>query len=174
MSAWPSREQTESVRQRSAAADCRRVAIAADLLSVKEFDFFRMAYRRWFGRQPDDRSLERAFGAYMLRQIVPPWVRHLATTVLEQRRAGTLDAEALGAGRYRDRMQRHPQGRLYFSVTVLIWLILFAMLLDTRYHPETSAPVPPCAETSGAWFYDAWAGLLTGRRLPACTDDGER
>jgi hypothetical protein len=152
-------------------ADCRAVTEAALALGIGEFDFFRLAYRRWFGRQPDEHLLEKAFAAYMFGQAVPTWVRHLGRQVIDRRRRGTLDAESFGAGRYRDRVARHPHGPVLFAGAIAIWLVLFAMLLGTRYDPRTSPPSPPsrlCTGTTGSYFYESWANLLAGRPPPPC------
>ena len=155
----------------AALTDCHTGAEAALALGLKEFDFFRLAYRRWFGRQPDDKLLEKAFADYMLGRVVPAWVRHLSRQVVDQRRQGTLDAEAFGAGRYRDRVTRHPKGPMVFAGVMAIWLALFSMLLNTRYDPGTSAPQQSCPGITGAHFYEAWAHTLAGKPVPPCHPD---
>lgn len=162
------RSKPSSTPDAVAAADCRDAAEAALSMGLKEFDFFRLAYRRWFGRQPDEKLLENVFAAYMFGRVVPTWVRHLARQVSERRRQGTLDAESLGAGRYRDRITRDPKGPMVFAGVMAIWLVLFSMLLNTRYDPGTSAPPPLCPGTTGAYFYEAWAHVLAGKPVPPC------
>jgi len=165
----PKQDRTEPTGARDTAAGDRvAVAEAALALGLKEFDLFRLAYRRWFGRQPDEKLLENAFAAYMFGRAVPTWVRHLSRQVVDQRRRGTLDAEAFGAGRYRDRVTRHPKGPMVVAGVMAIWLALFSMLLNTRYDPGTSAPPPFCPGTTGAYFYEAWAHILAGKPVPPC------
>ena len=160
-------ESSDGLRA-AALTDCHAIAEAAQALGLKEFDFFRLAYRRWFGRQPDEKQLETFFVAYMFGRVVPSWARHLGRQVVDQRRNGTLDPESLGAGRYRDRVTRHPKGPIYFAGVMAIWLVLFSMLLGTRYDPETSAPPPMCTGTTGAYAFEAWANLIAGRPAPPC------
>ena len=148
---------------KGAAADCQAVTSAASALGLREYDFFRLAYRRWFGHLPDETVLEQAFSHYMFAQVVPPWARHLSRAVLDHRRAGTLDADAFGAGRFRERPVRPRNGPLYFGAVVAIWLVLFGVILNTRYDPDTSAPVPLCATETGSWFYETWARLIAGK-----------
>ena len=64
--------------------DVASVRRAAGLLQIQEFAFFRLAYRRWHGRNAPDRELEPAFISYLFRRRVPPWVRHLAREVQER------------------------------------------------------------------------------------------
>jgi hypothetical protein len=155
-------------RDTAAAGECSAVAEAALALGLKEFDFFRLAYRRWFGRQPDEKLLEKDFAAYMFGRTVPTWVRHLGRQVIDQRRRGTLDAEAFGAGRYRDRVTRHPKGPMVFVGVMAIWLALFSMLLGTSYDPVASAAPQSCPGITGAHFYEAWAHTLAGKPAPPC------
>ena len=149
-------------------ADCRAVVAAAATLGLREYDFFRLAYRRWFGRLPEEAALEAAFSRYMFAQAVPPWARHLSREVLSRRRQGTLDADALGAGRFRDRPARHPHGPLYFGAVVAIWIVLCGVILNTRYNPDASAPVPLCVTETGSTFYESWARLIAGKPPPRC------
>ena len=148
--------------------DSRDVTVAAGRLGLTEFDFFRLCYRRWFGRMPDERALEQAFAAFMFRGHVPPWVRAATRQVLAADRAGTLDAEAYGAGRFRERATPPPRGRLYVAAAAAVWLVLFAMLLDTRYDPQTSAPSPACTAAGGSPLVTQWALLISGRPPPDC------
>ena len=64
--------------------DVAMVQRAAGLLQIPEFDFFRLAYRRWHGRSARDRELEPGFMRYLLGRRVPPWARHLAREVHER------------------------------------------------------------------------------------------
>ena len=135
---------------------------AAALLDVTEFDFFRLAYRRRFGHQPRERMLETVFAGYMLRAEVPPWVTALCYEILQRRDHGNLDAEAIGAGRFRDRPVRPPHGALYVGAAVAAWLVLMVCLLDLQ-------PDPRAAECrAGATFVHDWAAMISGRPHGVC------
>ncbi len=122
--------------------DCRSVASAATLLGLREFDYFRLAYRRWFGEQPYPDRLERAFVDYMMQQRVPPWVRMLTWQVLDASRAGTLEPTAFGAERYRDRPRRPRAAPAYIAGVAVAWLLMMGALVDlesppaVRYHAD--------------------------------------
>ena len=104
--------------------DCQSVVNAATMLGLREFDYFRLAYRRWFGEQPYPDRLERAFVDYMMRQRVPPWVRMLTWQVMDASRGGTLQPTAFGAERYRDRPRR-PHLRLdYVAASLAVGCLL--------------------------------------------------
>lgn len=147
---------------------CYDASRAASVLGLREFDFFRLAYRRWFGAQPDPGELERVFAAYMMRQRVPPWVRQMSREVLRARRAGPLPPDAFGASRYRDRMVRHPRGPIYVSAFIVLWIATFAFLIDTGYDPETSAPTTSCAALEAHPVVGLWVRLATGGLDAAC------
>ncbi len=68
-----------------------RVGIASELLQISEFDFFRLAYSQWFGRDIPVPRLEHIFAEYVFEDIVPYWVRHLSRRVLKRSDQGVLD-----------------------------------------------------------------------------------
>lgn len=123
----------------------RDVVDAAAALGLQEFAFFRLAYRRWFGRQPDEADLERAFAGYMLYGEVPAWVSHLTRAVLDAAAAGTLEATAFGAERYRDRPTAPRHGRLVVAAVAVIWLAFFGALLSALPGPDPDPQPNLCA-----------------------------
>lgn len=161
-----------NARRKADTEECRDVCAAATALGLREIDFFRLAYRRWFGTQPDVEELDRVFADYMFRGAVPQWVRHLGREVNGAVKRGDLDSESFGAGRYRERLSRHPRGPLYFGVTVAVWLVLFAMLLDTQYDSQTSAPTAVCGRGTGSALFDHWVRLINGGPPSWCRDSG--
>lgn len=142
--------------------DCRSVSDAATLLGLREFDYFRLAYRRWFGEQPYPDRLERAFVDYMMRQRVPPWVRMLTWQVISADRAGTLQPVAFGAERYRDRPQRPRSGPAYIAGFAVVWMLLFGALIELDGQSTMAHHQVPC--TSGAAFN---GGVLFGNAAVA-------
>jgi len=155
------------VTHREVARDCGVVTGAATALGVTEFDFFRFAYRRWFGREAEEKALERTFAAYMFHETVPPWARHAAREVLRREREGTLDTAARDAAPYRKTLTPHPAGKVIVALAAAVWCVLYAALLSTTYDPGTSAPIT-CASESGSRFYDVWVNLIAGREPPPC------
>lgn len=77
--------------------DARMVHVAANLLRVPEFAFFRLAYERWFGGRPADAEIEPYFMLYLYRRRVPPWVRHLARQVIGRNQYEPVAPEDFGA-----------------------------------------------------------------------------
>jgi hypothetical protein len=140
---------------------------AAALLDVTEFDLFRLAYRWRFGRLPAEAVLENAFAAYMLRGSVPPWVTALCREAIERRDRGVLDAEALGAGRFRDRPARPRCGVLWVGAAMAAWLAMMVCLLDLRPDPQSAATT--AAECRGGpTLYHDWAAMIAGQSRASC------
>ena len=65
-------------------------------LEIREYDYFSLAYRWWFGRVPDSAVLESHFARYMFNRIVPHWVRQYSRMILNLQNEGRLDREDLG------------------------------------------------------------------------------
>jgi hypothetical protein len=125
--------------------DCDAVSSAATLLGLREFEYFRLAYRRWFGEQPYPERLERAFVDYMMRQHIPPWVRMLTWQVMDAERTGTLEPTAFGAERYRDRPKRASLKPVYLSGLAAVFLLSVMAVMEIR-----SRVLPGDAETACA------------------------
>lgn len=148
--------------------DSYAIAAAAEALAISEFDFFRLAFRHWCGREPDDSTLEKVFVAYMFEQKVPHWARHLCREVLRQRRDGTLDPDAFGIDGLR---RRHPLPRLgrfsSWSMTALMVLFIILVSLDTTYVKHRDFPTG-CPGFSGSMFLDRYVGVFVKDRDAEC------
>lgn len=160
-------DRSETVRR---SLECGAVVKAASALGLREFDFFRLAYRRWFGRQPDERVLESAFASYMFREVVPVWARQLARQVLERQRCGTLGRDDFGASRYRERPARPPHGRLWIAATAAAWLVFMVMLVN-RPHDVASGygPASLCSDGGRPHPLAVMVEIVTGKPPPVCT-----
>lgn len=140
---------------------------AAEALGVSEYDFFRLAFRRWSGREAEEKALERFFVAYMFQQNVPVWVRHFSRDVLSRDAAGKLDAAELGALKYRRHPPPHRNGPLYIGLMGAMMVLYCVALLDISYDPQTSAPMP-CNSGPGFKVIAGMAYAVSGKELPNC------
>lgn len=147
--------------------DAQAVAEAAEALAISEFDFFRLAFRRWCGREADDSTLEKAFVAYMFEQTAPHWARHLCREVLRRRRDGTLDPEAFGIDGLRRRQPLPRLGRFSWSMMAGMILIVLLMSFDTTYVRHRDFPMG-CPGYSGSKFLDRYVGVLIRGRDTDC------
>ena len=147
--------------------DCTAVLDAAAVLDMREIDFFRLAFRRWFGRDVRDSEIERVFAAYMFRNIVPTWTRHFSRHVLARAADGRLDAAELGALKYTRPPPPPRHGRFYVGITAALMVLYCVALLNVSYDPGTSAPMP-CYGGPGFRFISDLAHAVGGKEPPSC------
>ncbi len=147
--------------------DCVVVLDAAAALDIREIDFFRLAFRRWFGRDIRQPALERLFADYMFRRVVPHWTRHLSRQVLARAGDGGPDAAEFGALKYLDQPPPPRHGRLYAGLTAAAIVLYCAALLNVSYDPETSAPMP-CHGAPVFKLFVAWTDGVSGKAPPTC------
>lgn len=140
---------------------------AAEALSISEYDFFRLAFRRWWGKEADEKKMERIFVAYMFHQTVPTWVRHLTRDVIAQTADGKLDAAKLGALKYKRRLPPHRHGGLYMGLVAALTVLYCFALLEISYDPGTSAPMP-CNGGPGFKIISDLAHTVSGKKPPSC------
>jgi len=163
---------TPALRSTKAVAeDCTAVMDAASALDVREVDFFRLAFRRWFGRDVSAPALERAFAAYMFRKLVPSWARHFSRAVLADAAAGRLDPAALGALMYKRQPPPPRHARLYVGITLAVLVVYCVALMRISYDPQTSAPFP-CYGGPGLPFVVDLAHAISGTPPPKCPPPG--
>ncbi len=121
--------------------DVQAVVGVSALLGVSEFRLFEIAYRFWYGRAADERTIERHFAPYMFGDVVPPWVRHFSQRVLAHERDGTLEPEAFGVRpRHASAADIH-RGRMFAVclITAMVALVLLAELAVDKV-----CMFPPC------------------------------
>jgi len=147
--------------------DIGDIVNAAEALGVSEYDFFRLAYRRWSGRDLGGEALERVFVAYMFHQTVPPWVRHFTRDVLAREAAGRLDAAEIGATRYRHRVPVARHGRLTVSLMAAATVLYCWGLLEISYQLDTTASYA-CDGGPGLRFVSDIAHGFSGKKPPPC------
>jgi len=140
---------------------------AADALRVKEYDFFRLAFRRWWGRDANEKALEQAFVTYMFHETVPSWVRHMGREVLCKQQAGTLDPEEMGVTSYRRHEKPTAPGRRYVAVAGALAFFVYLMILGTASSLDSLGPVG-CPGATGSKFFEDWAYTLAGKSPLPC------
>jgi len=147
--------------------DARAVTKAADLLGLREIDFFRLAYRRWHSHDSRPEQMEKIFAAYMFQETVPPWVRHCAREVNNRAGLNMLDPVEFGAGNYRHTSKVPKVGRLFLMIAALLMLIVYISILTTRLgFDDTNCP------GRYAGFYEQWVYMINGQQPPPCEPDG--
>ena len=128
------------------APDVDSVLNATALLDITEWDFFNLAYDRWYGGPAEEGIMEPIFAAYMFKDVVPVWVRHFARLVERLYRRGVLNRRALGVNRLPSSRQMANRGMRYgvFIIVVLIGLIVLAEFVSQVIHLGDRCLFPPC------------------------------
>lgn len=111
-------------------ADVVAVLDASAALEITEFRLFELAWRDWFGGNPDETRLEGYFAAYMFADRVPYWVRNFARRILELDARGQLNPRAFGIWRRLPSTRMRFIAKLYCAVLVLFFLVLSASALN--------------------------------------------
>ncbi|MDX1540668.1 MAG: hypothetical protein R3349_04630 [Geminicoccaceae bacterium] len=126
--------------------DVADVLEAAALLQVTEFEFFRLAYRTWYGVEIGDDGLERYYLPYMFNKRVPSWVRHLAREVVGRADRGELDPRAFGVMPRQVTMDMYNRGLRYFLwLAVIMGTLLTGAATVAELMPwYESCYFPPC------------------------------
>jgi len=119
---------------------------ASALLEVTEFEFFKLAYRWWHGRDIGDRRTEAHYLPYMFRDQVPLWVRQFARHVLAEEEAGRLDPARYGV-HPRPVSQRMIDRGLRYCLWLVVVMAVFLTMLGAYEHLAPATPacyLPPC------------------------------
>ena len=108
--------------------DVSQVLETSSVLAVSEFQVFRLAYASWYGRDGDEKTLERHFAPYMFGERVPPWVRSFTRRVLDLERRGRLEPDALGVEIPRRDPRDVALGSLYSFAVALSVVALYVFI----------------------------------------------
>lgn len=126
--------------------DRARSARAANLLQVGEFQLVQLAYFEWFGEDLPEALGHRVFNAYMLRDQVPPWVRHYTRRILALDEAGQLDDRDPAYHRYDPASLRPGDVRMWRFVIVsaaVAFCVLGAFGLSFELAGKATSVLPP-------------------------------
>lgn len=148
--------------------DARLVLDASAALDLKEFDLFRLAWRRWTGAEPDPARIESAFASYMFHHDAPPWVRHLAREVLRRQAAGRLRPNDFGADAFRPRVERPSRIQAFAATAAVSAAFLLAMFILATHVAvdESGNPLRLECSTGGMRFAEQVARQFTGKADP--------
>jgi hypothetical protein len=144
--------------------DAKAVTQAANFLSLREIDFFRLAYRRWHSSDIGAEQLEKIFAAFMFHEVVPPWVRHCAREVINREGMNMLDPTEFGAGEFRRQSKVPKVGRMFLMVAGLLMLIVYISILTTRHGFDDAN----CPGRFANKFVMQWVYMIKGEQPPAC------
>jgi len=121
-------------------SDAGAVVAAAAILRISEFELFRLAYHDWYGAAPECSALEAPFERYILKTLVPPWVRSFARKILKLSAEKRLNPTEYG-------IQPVPAtrtGSVLFGILALLFMFAFVVMLVTMAMPDCPGCGPVC------------------------------
>jgi hypothetical protein len=134
----PDREDPNAVERAA-------VARAANILMVGEFQLLQLAYYEWHGEDLPVDLVNRLFGAYMLKNLVPHWARHYARRIIEKDDKGFIDFSDPYYHRYdHDYHTWVPRGTQRFIVAAVgVFLVVFGSIYVANHVAGASASLLP-------------------------------
>ena len=68
---------------------------AANLLQIGEFQLIQLAYKVWYSEDLPEEKINKIFGEYMYKGIIPIWVSYYAKDILKIDKANKLGVESI-------------------------------------------------------------------------------
>ncbi len=125
--------------------DIEYVLQMSAVLEIKEYDYFDLAYRWWFGRVPESAVLESHFARYMFNKFVPHWVRQYSRMILKLHNKGRLDREALGIQRLPDATPQSIRAGIRYTVAIGLTLTVLVVIAQlAAQYSGLPCMFPPC------------------------------
>lgn len=79
--------------------EAKLIGFAASALQISEYELFRLAYQKWYGRTISDNRLDSLFKDYLNSCTAPFWVNDFARKAYEKFQAGELNYKDYGIKR---------------------------------------------------------------------------
>jgi len=124
--------------------DVWSVLKTSSVLNVGEFRVFQIAYKEWFGEEVDEATIEGYFTPYMFKDIVPLWVRHFCTRVLQLDSDDRLDPREFGIVARRATLEQRNRGYEFILWLLIILAALFAVGKSAAQILKLQCMFPPC------------------------------
>ena len=111
--------------------EAKLIGFAASALQISEYELFRLAYQKWYGRTIADNRLDYLFKDYLKSCSAPFWVNDFARNAYEKFQAGKLDYKDYGIKRRVCDRKTKITG--WIIITFLIILLSIYSFLITQY-----------------------------------------
>ena len=108
---------------------------AANLLHVGEFQLIQLAYKIWYNEDLPESRINKLFGEYMFKGIIPIWVTYYARDILKLDKVNKLNSydnkyhaydHEFGEYIY-DEKQRKKRGIFYAIIILFVFLVTHFM-----------------------------------------------
>ena len=127
---------------------------AANLLHVGEFQLIQLAYKIWYNEDLPESRINKLFGEYMFKGIIPIWVTYYARDILKLDKVNKLNSydnkyhaydHEFGEYIY-DEKQRKKRGIFYTTIILFVFLAIHFMAANYVAIEEPAGFFPPYIE----------------------------
>ena len=133
---------------------------AANLLHIGEFQLIQLAYKIWYNEDLPESRINKLFGEYMFKGIIPIWVTYYARDILKLDKVNKLNnydnkyhAYDHEFGKYiYDEKQRKKRGIFYATIILFVFLAIHFMAANYVTIEEPAGFFPPYIEKRIVWL----------------------
>ena len=127
---------------------------AANLLHVGEFQLIQLAYKIWYNEDLPESRINKLFGEYMFKGIIPIWVTYYARDILKLDEVNKLNSYNNKYHTYDhefdeyiyDEKQRKKRGIFYATIILFVFLAIHFMAANYVAIEEPAGFFPPYIE----------------------------
>ena len=127
---------------------------AANLLHVGEFQLIQLAYKIWYNEDLPESRINKLFGEYMFKGIIPIWVTYYARDILKLDKVNKLNSYDKKYHAYdhefgdyfHDKKQRKKRGIFYIIIILFVFLATHFMAANYVAIEEPAGFYPPYIE----------------------------
>ena len=132
---------------------------AANLLQIGEFQLIQLAYKVWYSEDLPEEKINKIFGEYMYKGIIPIWVSYYAKDILKIDKANKLNSydnkyhvydHEFGAYIPNEK-QRKKRGIFYALINGIVFISTHYMAATYVSTEEPADLFPPYLEKSIAY-----------------------
>ena len=128
---------------------------AANLLQVGEFQLVQLAYKDWYREELAEDKIDKIFGEYMFKRIIPIWATFYARDIIKLDKANALNIYDkkyhiydYEFGEYYNEKERRNRGILYATIVAIVFIASHYMAISYVEEEGSAGFYPPYIEKS--------------------------
>ena len=128
---------------------------AANLLQVGEFQLVQLAYKDWYREELPEDKIDKIFGEYMFKKIIPIWATFYARDIIKLDKANALNIYDkkyhiydYEFGEYYNEKERRNRGILYATIVAIVFIASHYMAISYVEDEGSAGFYPPYIEKS--------------------------
>ncbi len=128
---------------------------AANLLQVGEFQLVQLAYKDWYREELAEDKIDKIFGEYMFKRIIPIWATFYARDIKKLDKANALNIYDekyhiydYEFGEYYNEKRRRNRGILYATIVAIVFIASHYMAINYVEDEGSAGFYPPYVEKS--------------------------